>query len=702
MARSQHFTTSIIALAFAGATPAWANEDPSPSDAASGDPNVPSQPVTEGARVFEPSYFEQFAPRNALEMVDRLPGFSISGGNDQGQRGLGQANQNVIVNGERFSSKSDSIRDQLARIPAGDVIRIELVDGNSLDIPGLTGLVANVIYESKGASGQFRYNPGFRPYNTEARYLGGEISLTGSDGPLDFTVSLSNENNRFGADGPILVTAADGSLIEEQQTKFSGGYDNPKLATNFTYDFGGGAFANLNLSYGEDFVFRDMPETGFPTAGPVRFREATYHERGPEYEIGGDIEFPLGPGKLKIIGLERFERDIGEAQLIDTFDDGSDPKGSRFERTDEEGERIGRFEYGWNMWSADWQLSGEAAFNRLDRRSKLFLLDDSGQFERIAFPAGNGGVTEDRYEAILSYSTQLSPTLSLQATGGAEYSKIEQTGSAANSRSFQRPKGSLALSWKPADDFDVSLTAARRVGQLSFGAFLGSVNLNDDNQNGGNNSLVPPQSWEFDLEVNKGLGAWGLLKFEAKQAYFEDFIDWFPLANGGEAQGNIGDAKRTHLELTGTINLDPIGWKGARLDFNGVKRWMSVTDAFTGEDRVFSNDLVDRLEVNFRYDIPDSDWAVGNGINTFNPAGYSRRYETGRGWEGPTFGWFFVEHKDVMGLTVRALAGNMLGARNYFERTVYEGDRPDAPIAYREYMDRRIGPIFNFRISGDF
>ncbi|NNC52172.1 MAG: hypothetical protein HKO08_03935, partial [Erythrobacter sp.] len=48
------------------------------------------------------------------------------------------------------------------------------------------------------------------------------------------------------------------------------------------------------------------------------------------------------------------------------------------------------------------------------------------------------------------------------------------------------------------------------------------------------------------------------------------------------------------------------------------------------------------------------------------------------------------------------LAGNILGARNYFERTVYEGDRPDAPIAYSEYMDRRIGPIFNFRISGDF
>ncbi|MBY6127893.1 hypothetical protein KUW15_04110 [Qipengyuania aquimaris] len=695
----RRYTVSLFAIACALSTPAHANaEDP----AASGDPNVPLQLVTEGARVFEPSYFEQFAPRNALDMVQRLPGFSIKGGNDQGQRGLGQADQNVIVNGERFSSKSDTIRDQLARIPAGDVIRIELVDGNSLDIPGLTGLIANVIYASEGASGQFSWRPGFRPYNTEARYLGGEISMTGSDGPLDFTVSLSNDNNRFGADGPILVTAADGSLIEEQQTKFSGGFDNPKLATNFTYDFGGGAFANLNLSYGENFIFRDIPETGFPLVGPVRMRDAHVRERGPRYEIGGDIEFPLGPGTLKLIGLERYQRDNMTAVVVDTFDDGSTAEGSRFERRDGEGERIGRFEYGLNMWNADWQLSGEAAFNRLDRRSRLSILEPNGEFEPIAFPAGNGGVTEDRYEGTLSFSTQLSPTLSLQAIAGGEYSKIEQTGSAANARSFQRPKGSLALSWKPADDFDVSITGARRVGQLSFGAFLGSVNLNDDNQNGGNNALVPPQSWEVDVEANKSLGAWGSLKFTAKQAWFEDFIDWFPLDDGGEARGNIGDATRTHLELTATINMDPIGWKGARFDINGVKRWMSVTDAFTGEDRAFSNDLIDRLNVDFRYDIPDSDWAVGSGINTFNPAGYSRRYEVGRGWEGPTFAWLFAEHKDVFGLTVRATAGNILGARNYFERTVYEGDRPDAPVAFREYMDRRIGPIFNFQISGDF
>ena len=41
---------------------------------------------------------------------------------------------------------------------------------------------------------------------------------------------------------------------------------------------------------------------------------------------------------------------------------------------------------------------------------------------------------------------------------------------------------------------------------------------------------------------------WGSIQLQAKRAWFEDFIDWFPLANGGEARGNIGDAERLHLQ----------------------------------------------------------------------------------------------------------------------------------------------------------
>lgn len=675
--------------------PALANQDA--ADAPLGDSDAP----TPGAQVYEPAYFAQFAPRTALDMVSRIPGFIIDDGN-QGQRGLGQANQNVLVNGERFSSKSDSLRDQLQRIPAADVVRIEIVDGTALDIPGLSGQVANVVYKATRTTGQFRWRSGFRPYNTEAQLYGGEISLTGKSGKLGYTVSLANPNDRFGADGPTIVTDATGAVIEQQVSKLSGKFDSPKLSTSFSYDFGGGMLANLNLSYARDYYSLREPETGTSPGGLVRNRDFLISEDGPQYEIGADFAFPLGPGTLKLIGLERFERDNVVTTLVDRFSDGRDPSGFRFEQTNGIGERIGRFEYGWRMWQADWQVSGEAAFNRLDRASRLFELDADENFVELPFPAGTGGVTEDRYEGLLSFTRQLTPKLSLQLTGGAEYSKIEQTGSAANSRSFQRPKGSLSLNWKPRADFDISLELRRRVGQLSFGDFLASVSLQNDNQNGGNNGLQPDQSWNIEAEVNKGLGAWGSAKLILRQAWFEDFVDFFPLANGGEARGNIGAAKRFHAELNATLKGEPIGFEGARLEVKAIKRWMDVTDPFTGESRPFSFDLDSLLEANFRHDVPGSDWAWGSGLFTEQNEPYSRRREVGRDWEGPTFLNLFIENKDVFGLTVQALAGNVLGARNRFERTVFVSDRPGADVAFEEVRNRRIGPIFRFTVSGSF
>ena len=681
-----------MAIAVMGTVPAYAQDDQQPAPAAAnGD-----------AQVFEPAYFAQFAPRNALDMVDRIPGFSISGGNDQGQRGLGQATQNVIVNGERLSSKSESVRDQLRRIPSTDVVRIEILDGNATSIPGLTGQVANVVYTSNGASGQFEWTTGFRPHNTEAQLFGGEISVIGSSGALDYTVSLSNENNRFGADGPVSITDRDGALIESQYSKLSGKFDNPKISTAFSYDFGGDVTANLNLSYGSDFFSRKEPETAIDSAGVTRTREALVEEDGPEYELGGDIQFPFGPGSLKLILLERFERDNYSSSVIDRLSDDSPPRGFRFEQTNGAGERIGRLEYDWKLWGADWQLSGEAAFNRLDRRSRLFELAPGGEFVQLAFPQGNGGVTEDRYDASLSISRSLSSTLSVQVIGAMEFSTIEQTGFAANSRSFKRPKGSFAATWKPRDDFDISVTLAKRVSQLSFGDFLASVSLNNDNQNGGNNELVPYQSYNVEIEANKTFGAWGSLKLEARKAWFQDFIDWFPLPGGGEARGNIGDADRLHLQANATINLDPLGFRGARVDLEVVKRDMNVIDPFTGLTRPFSYDQEGSFEIDFRHDVPGTDWAWGANLDHFDQAPYARRFEIGREWEGKVFGSLFIEHKDVLGLTVRVRANNLLGARDYFRRTVFDGPRPEGAVRFEEYRSRRIGPIFRLTVSGDF
>jgi len=656
---------------------------------------------TPGSRIFMPADFTQFAPRNAFDMLQQVPGFQIKG-SDEGSRGLGQADENVLINGRRLSSKSDGVRDQLGRIPAGNVVRIEIVEGATLNVPGLSGQVANVIVESSDLSGQFTWNSGFRAHNAAARLYGGEISVSGSSDDFGYTLSLSNNNWRFGADGPIEITDAVGTITERQSSQFDGGLDNPTLSANLSYDFGGGVLANLNLSGTHTNHFWNDDEHQFPVSGIDRLRLISFRRGENQYEIGGDLEFPLGPGRLKLIGLEAYQEVDSDFRSVDNFADGRSDEGSRFTLDGGSGERIGRFEYGWNMWDADWQISGEAAFNRLNRTAGLFNLDENGDFAAIDFPEGSGGVKEDRFEGTLSFSKRLTDRLALQATLGAEKSKIEQSGSAANSRTLQRPKGSVSLAWKANNSLDLSLEARRSVGQLSFGDFLAEVNLANDNQNGGNNELVPEQSWDFEAELRKDFGAWGSATLTVERRIISDFVDFIPIEGGGEARGNIDSARQTDIGLNSTVKFDPIGFNGAQLELQIERTISRLTDPLDGEKRGFSQQRKFELDANFRHDIPDSDWAYGVRAFRFLEESYYRFGEIGRFGEDPVFVDVFVEHKDVLGLTVNARAGNLLGARNKFERTVFNGSRADNDVQFQEERDRRIGPIFVFSVSGNF
>src|SRR5262245_50219314 len=82
-------------------------------------------------RTYTAEDFKRFAPVNALDMLEQVPGFVIR--NAVVERGLGQATGNVLINGQRLSAKSTDVLGQLSRIPAGNVVRIEIVDGATLD-----------------------------------------------------------------------------------------------------------------------------------------------------------------------------------------------------------------------------------------------------------------------------------------------------------------------------------------------------------------------------------------------------------------------------------------------------------------------------------------------------------------------------------------------------------------------------------------
>ncbi|TIX51282.1 TonB-dependent receptor plug domain-containing protein [Alteraurantiacibacter aquimixticola] len=700
-----------LATALLGtAAPAWAEdgeqEHPAEELAAPGTVQQDGSdfPLNEAPTVYYPADFAAYSPRSALDMVEQLPGFNIDTGGGGGQnRGLGQANTNVLLNGERIVVKSGSITDELARIGADSVIRIELVEGSTLNIPGLSGRVANVVASSAdGLQGQFEWRPQLAARYSENRWLEGIVSLSGTFGRLSFTVAAEGRPVRNGNGGPNIFTFGDGTVQERfSLTKANG--DDKRFSGSVRYETAGGTIANLNSSYLHR-RFRSFEDENViaPASAPPVVERFDQRNRGHDREFGGDVDFALGPGRLKLIGLDAAQSLNFNTQSVVDPGTGDPATGSRFIQLRQTGERIGRSEYSWEMLNSDWQWSFEAAFNSLDQQGELFLLDPGGDFEQVQFAGATGGVREDRYESLLSFSHQLAGNLNMQLILGGEYSSIRQTGSNPNSRTFLRPKGSLSLGWTPEDGLSVSMRVDRRVGQLNFSDFLAAVNLNDNNQNAANNELRPDQSWGGEIEATKDFGAWGSASLRTFFRLFEDYVTIVPTPTGGEARGNVDFARIMGVELNATWQLAPMGLAGAKFDVRGRLRDSRYPDPVEGGFVPVEFARPHDLEIDFRYDVPGSNWAFGGGFRDTGQNPYYRVAEFGFDYSIDRNVTLFVEHKDVFGLSVQARVGNLLEREIVLDRQIFAGPRGSSPLLFRENRRREVGRVLSFTVKGSF
>lgn len=684
----------VLAVAALGAAPAFAQET---GDAPPPEPTLPA--TVEGAKTFLPADFARFAPRNALDMLRNVPGFTIREATQE--RGLGTATGNVLINAQRISGKSNDVLTELGRIPASNVVRIEIRDAATLDVPGLSGQIANVVVKADAFSGQFAWRPEFRQRNTDPLLTRGEVSVSGKLGKLDYNFGLQNNSFRSGAGGRTNVFATDGAFIEHRDDVWTGSGEDVRASARVTWDGPGSSIANLNASLRG--FFYDYRELGTRTGPGLvdRVRRVANDEDEWIWEIGGDYEVALAGGRLKLTGLARSDHDPFEQSVRTEFADGDPDTGSRFLNVADTRERIARAEYRWKWGKGDWQISAEGAYNSLDNVTELVELQPDGSLAEIELPGGTATVKEDRYEVMASYGRPLSPTLTVQLAAGGEYSNLRQIGSGGLSRTFWRPKGSVSAAWKASPRLDFNFKLQRRVGQLNFGDFLATVNLTDERENAGNVELVPTQSWEADLEATRNLGRYGSTTLRLYGRRYDDIVDTIPIGPAGESRGNIDRATAYGAEWKTTFNFDPMGWRGAKLDARVQAQRTRVRDPLTGEQRPISGNLLHLFDISLRHDIPDSDWAWGGNANY---ALYARDYrltEVGRLWEGPVWASLYVEHKDVMGLTVRGTIANILAATSMWDRIVYAGRRT-GPIQQIEHRDRLIGPIFSFQVRGKF
>ena len=640
--------------------------------------------------VYERAYFDEFAPQNAADMVDRIPGFTIRG-QEGGERGFGQASLNILINGRRPSSKSLGANAILERISVERVVRIEVVDGTTLDIPGLSGDVANIVTEAFGLTGNWEYAARFEE-GTEPQLLEGEASVAISRGDATVTLSADIGQFTFTEDGIETVFDGDNIRIEDRFEDIVFETQRPQFdaALNWTPANGNVLNLNGNIEFqNENFDLRRSFQAVTP-AGSDGQNIFFSGEDEVEWELGGDYEFGFGGegNRLKLIGLYGSESTDFTNRVAD-FTLGRAPDFDEFLQDTDSTEIIARAEY--TLDGGAWQASAEYAFNELEAAS---------EFNGVVLPFVN--VTEDRVQGALSHNRRLG-AWDLQASAGVEYSELAVPSNPdSEAREFVRPKGFIAASRDLDAKHSLVLRAERSVGQLDFFDFVSDVDLNEGRDDRGNEEIVPDQTLLLEATVERTDPTGLSWRLNPQYALITDPIDRIRFADGSEGPGNL-NSNASFYGVVGNFTwiLDDIR-NGLRLSGNGTLIETEIEDPLTGDTRRFNGGALWAAALQLRHDIEGTPFAyeidisdTAKGIRSFR---FDQEFRFER--DKPELS-IAVEHKDFFGMNLRIIGANLLDRQGERQRLFFQGDRFGPLIQFEDRIRAR-GPRLSFVLSDTF
>lgn len=667
----------------------------------------------QGKQVYTPDFFASFSPVTALDMVRRIPGFSIEG--SEGRRGFGENAGNVLIDGDRPSTKSDDIFTLLGRIPASEVDRIELTEqaGADAETQGKAQVVNVVRKVSAKVSGTFAANLLFGTRHGVMAFGSGSATLR--RGPTSYELNFSSFGERLRGFGPEDFKNGAAQLIERRTYEGFGGYDEFSI---------GGAVktrsGDVKINANGKFTINngDDRRSGIYTnaAGAIIGRERLFSD-GPYFdtsiELGGDVEFPLA-AKLntKLIGLYRSGTEDSRG-LIETIRIGQPVSIFETRNRNKPAEAVFRAQNDWSGLSDHAiQFGGEFAYNRLDAR---FFARSINGGAVTTFPPSDVLVEEVRFEPFVSDVWTISPAWKIEAGAIMEFSKLTLSGDSSADRSFRFIKPRLIATWTLDKATTLEFRAERQVAQLDFGEFATSVDLALGNQvDAGNRDLVPEQVNRFAALVRHKFLERGSIQLEASYEQVSDTQDLVLITTRDalgnvtgrfDGAGNIGDSKRWNLELEVTLPFDwltkPIGITGLELKYVGHYHDSSLTDPITGFDRRVSYRPLWHQNWDLRHDIAGSgfvwglSWAERASANAyfFNQS----RIEN--------FGSVvnvFVEYNKFKYGTLRLEAIGLGGEKFYRNRFFFDDTRASGVLTQVINRERTLDPRIQLTLSGKF
>lgn len=663
-------------------------------------PAEPS-PLPESIETYPRAFFARFYPQTALELLQRVPGFSLDSGAEL--RGFAGAAGNVLVDGERPTIKSGGLEDFLRRIPANAVERIEVTRGaqRAGETAGQS-LIANVIRKPQSFagtwSGELERNPAGLVYPR------GEVSFTAPLGKWSTTTKVNAFWEQFTFDNIDRIRRnAAGVLVSFDEETLPSTLRDAFVATEAQRLLAGGTLT-INARFGNSRFYQETGRDGFldrlPDGGPAeRRRDIRFDSEFWAGELSADWTGRVAQGwVLKLLGLGSFQDGEQSSANVVAEPPGTAPVINRFASKDLPIEVLTRATIGKLESSFRPEFGIEAAYNRLDSRIALEVEDANG-VRPIFLPASDVTVAEWRGETFGNVVWAIAPRWTLEGGLAAEFSQITVSGDAAGRNAFFFVKPSLAVTFQASEALQLRAGLRRTVGQLDFGDFAASANAEDDRFLAGNPELGPDQTWRASLTGDLRLKGGYALNVQAFHEWRTDVLEQVVLPSGVPGLANAGSARVWGIDSEAAVPLTGL-LKGGLLEVSADFRDAAFTDPITGQSRVVTALTTPEITIDFRQDLTEARFAWGaryepaSRTTTFfaNEAIIDRR---GRRLTA------FVETTRFFGVKMQLEVRNIGQVRFPRARQFFAPDRSGAFVG-SEVLDRERGEFVRFTISDQF
>ena len=584
--------------------------------------------------IYTADSFSQYNPVTASDMLDRIPGVSLRGGgpgSGRGDRGLGTGG-NLLINGQRIAGKGNSARDQLDRITAAEVERIEIIRDTSgaLNVRGASEVI-NVILLASQSRSSTTVELVNRLNHDNTLETGGSVAWSQQVGNFQALVNLEarpnyenrdNREVRLGPNNEVVGTLFETNIRDQQENT---------LSSNMSYSLGDHRMQlNALIREGDHPrpVRRDFVD--FTDAGLVnRIEEEDVNREESNWEVGGDYEFSFDDGsRLSVLFVANNEirNNVRERYSANPAEEGLS-KNLFIDSRQERQEFIIQGNYNFSITETQSLRVGiESADTQLD--SSLLIGSSSGSEPASASVGGlspllsvsNPGtkVQEIRYEGFAFHNWTLSDRSSLESSLVYETSEISQTGAVNKTRDFQFWRPSFDYRFNITENFRFRGTVKRSVSQLSFSSFAATTNEEDRDLNAlaGNPELEPQTSWDYEGQLEYRLpNDGGVISSNISYSDIDNYIGRInatidpnePLS----ATGNVAPAKRWAMFNRASIRLSSLSLPNAILGVTLGLFDSEIIDPFLKtKQRIGGRGFAG---INFRHDI--TSLGLSYGIN---------------------------------------------------------------------------------------